>query len=64
MLTRKHFRIIARIIRGLRPAESSNNYCNGKNHVLTDLVKELAVYFANDNPKFDRQRFLDACKIN
>lgn len=61
MLTRKDYKAIAKIIRDNRPAESDNDYSNGKNHAVSDISKALADYLESDNPRFNRQRFYDAC---
>lgn len=48
-MTKKHYEEIAKAIR------SSYNY--------TVQCNRLADYFATDNPKFNRERFLLACGI-
>jgi len=69
MFTKRHYKAIAEIIK--------NNTCTAlpePNHdtlIRIDAHKEagiwialnLADYFAEDNPRFDRQRFLAACGI-
>ena len=32
-----------------------------ESHEFTDLVFEFSEWFASDNPRFDEQRFFDAC---
>ena len=51
-MTKKHYEAIAKIL------------SHGKDQ-LTDkakLTKKLADYFATDNPKFNRDKFIEACK--
>lgn len=50
-MTRKHYEAIAAIL--------FNHYCR---HNKT-LIEQLADYFEQDNPKFQRTRFLAACGI-
>ena len=56
MLSRKHYKAIAEIIR--------TNYAVSSEpvkFVLRDMTDQLCQYFESDNPRFDRQRFIDAC---
>ena len=53
MFMRKHYKTIAEII-------DSSHTGDGLLSRMW-LVNRLADYFAEDNPLFDRQRFLDAC---
>jgi len=48
MLSKKHFVRVAEIINRTRP-----NF---------ELVWSLCDYFEKENPNFDRERFLKACK--
>ena len=48
-MTKKHFKAIAEIIK----------YSEDKQ----DIMIKLANYFAQENPRFDRERFVDACLI-
>jgi hypothetical protein len=52
-MTKKHYEAIASII----------EYYAHDTTVYNALANRLADYFAQDNPKFDRQRFLKACGI-
>ena len=55
MMTRKHFEQTAAIIKAARsqPQHKAVEY----------IARQLAVDFADDNPNFDRDRFLTACGI-
>jgi len=55
-MTKKHFKAIASIIK-----ESSTPY--SRNKINKDiLVNDLCVVFSAINPRFDKQRFIDACE--
>jgi len=60
MLTRQHYKAIARIIK-----EAREDYRGGTptELVLSTISTQLADYFAADNPRFDGNRFLEACAI-
>lgn len=51
MLSKKHYTRIANIL--------NQNLVNNKS--LDDVVADLASYFKEDNPAFNKQRFYDAC---
>jgi Fe-S-cluster formation regulator IscX/YfhJ len=58
-MTKKHYEAIAQVINDeIRPyspeAVQSTTY---------NVINNLADYFADDNPKFNRERFLEACGI-
>lgn len=54
MFTKQHYEAIAEIINHVSD--------NGYGYIDPDtLVKELCVYFKNDNPRFDSYRFKKAC---
>ena len=50
MFTRRHYKAIAKIIK------TSSTHDN--------LIVGLINFFCDDNPKFDRKRFLEACDPN
>ena len=55
MLSRKDYEAISRIIQGITTAPD----------LVIDhqeLVERLAEYFAGDNPRFDKERFIEACR--
>lgn len=53
MMSRKHYNEIAKII----------NDCNFCFSHTDTLARELAEFFARDNPRFDMYRFLKACGV-
>jgi hypothetical protein len=53
MLTRKVYEAQAAIIKKHVPTA-------GRDHCY-ELATDIANYFANDNPRFDRTRFFEAC---
>ena len=55
MLTRKYYRMIARIIQ--IHSDSTNDNID-KNQFVNDLCDE----FHNDNSYFDKDKFVEACK--
>lgn len=57
-MTKKHFEIIARLIAEAR-VESS--YWNVE-EAMDALAGDLAMVFRDLNPRFDSNRFIDACK--
>ncbi len=59
MLTRKHYKAIAAIVKDCtKTTDDAVTYVSS-----SQLCHELADYFAADNPRFDRERFLTACGI-
>ena len=59
MFTRQHYKAIAEIIK-------TGTYEDRSSYKVIDielLTGNLADYFAQDKPRFDRQKFLDACGI-
>ena len=62
-LSRKTYVAVAEVIEGVREEATKNG---GKcPAVLTcdEIARGLADYFAGDNPRFDRSRFLTACGV-
>lgn len=55
MLTRKDYKAIAEIIKA-----NTNNECAAGAY---NIGLELADYFAKDNPRFDKDKFLKACGL-
>lgn len=66
MLTRKDFKAVAEIIKGSLPQDktSQNDYLCGKRDALWWAADDLADYFATQNPRFDRDRFMRACGLD
>ena len=60
MLTKKHYKAIAEIIRD--NTEKASEWDIMLQIINpTKLIQQLCLYFQADNPRFDKQRFLDAC---
>lgn len=64
MFTRQHYKAIAEIIKE-QQKEASKACGMGFSFTckIGRLAIELADYFAKDNPRFDRERFLAACGL-
>tara|TARA_R100001530_G_scaffold126123_1_gene94859 strand:+ start:48 stop:272 length:225 start_codon:yes stop_codon:yes gene_type:complete len=59
-MTRKHYIAISRIIDERTMIDNDNNTNN--NYVNKHgLVEDLCTYLGEDNDRFDRPRFIDAC---
>ena len=55
MLTRKYYKLIAKVIK--------DNTSNESVFIdVRDLVNDLAIEFKADNSLFNRDKFIDACK--
>lgn len=63
-MTKKHYEAIAESISYRMSMQYPADHAQYGVTTLRLLAKELADYFASDNPKFDRTRFLDACGID
>jgi len=64
MVTKKDFKAIAEIVAILHPAGCKTGLFNkGENFALKSIAVKLADYFITQNPRFDRQKFLNACGI-
>jgi len=62
MITRKHYKAIAEIIK--YEYTLYNNTDNAKIKLAIKYITlSLATYFALDNSQFNRQKFLDACGL-
>ena len=55
MLTKKDFKAIAEIIK--------RNNCWKEEYYTEKIAKAFADYFATQNPRFDRERFMQACEL-
>lgn len=65
-MTKKHYEAIANIYR--LQIQSARRHTRKEHREIeeyadTSTAKALADYFAQDNPRFDRERFLKACGI-
>ena len=56
MLSRKVYEVQAAIIK--------KHLVKAGVSVCYDIATDLANYFANDNPRFDRTRFFEACGLD
>ena len=72
MMARKHFEAIAGIINRLdlsdtiSPAmseQSAHHYLVGNRDTIDILANNIADLFPQENPRFDRERFLKACGV-
>ena len=68
MFTRQHYKAIAAIIKGVAQmhepvieAEQPIKY--GVTVTKRSISEKLADYFAKDNERFDREKFLEACGL-
>jgi hypothetical protein len=57
-MQKRHFEAIAKAF-----ADRSYDHCDDYQACREGIAKELANYFATVNPRFDRARFLIACKV-
>ena len=62
MFTRQHYKAIAEIIE-YATNEDPANACYGCRYPQTVIATCLADYFAKDNSRFDREKFLEACGL-
>ena len=67
MLLKKHYKAIAEAIRYEGRELNTLDYMTGfkfkeAREAIERIMLSLAIVFAADNPRFNRQRFLDACK--
>jgi hypothetical protein len=58
-MTKKHYEAIAKALKTHKPHE---NWLN-KHTQYELMVCDLAAYFAQDNPRFDKYKFYEACGI-
>ena len=56
-MTRKDYAKFADMLQGLRKAQFDEQ-------VVSVVVDEISFIFAEDSPRFDRERFLKACELN
>lgn len=68
MMTRRHFESIAGIINRI-PSKLDNEHYEYDDVVIIEktrklIANELADYFMEENPQFNRKRFLDKCDLD
>ena len=68
MLTKKDFKAIAEIIRNeslqnTKPIDGSVSVIFAIQKSGSDIAQDLADYSTTQTPRFDRQKFLDACGL-
>jgi len=65
MLSKKDYRTIAEIMKSeyIRYDGTGEDDGEGKNTVSC-IVRKLSDYFTIDNPRFDRNRFMQACGLD
>ena len=65
MLTKKDFKAVAEIITiVIGDGFDETDYDNGWQDAIEDTAKHLADYFATQNPRFDRDRFMRVCGLS
>jgi hypothetical protein len=65
MMTRKHFEAVAEIIKhnSVDISHDPTDHERGRDMQSFLISSDLADYFANENPNFDRARFMKACQL-
>lgn len=63
MLSRKHYKAIAEIIKTQKDLADIFAGKEFATQRIDDVATGLADHFAKDNPRFDRERFLAACGL-
>lgn len=64
MFTRQHYKAIAEILQSERSfAIDIEGHCYNCKERIRHIIVEMADYFATDNSRFDRQKFLAACGL-
>lgn len=65
MLTKKDFKAVAKIIKGIvGNGFIGEDFDMGWHDSIVLTTKRLADYFATQNPQFDRSRFMKACGLD
>lgn len=61
MPTQKIFIAVAAMINGMyKELDSQNGAVSGED-VIRQITQKFCKYFASENPKFDKEKFLKAC---
>jgi hypothetical protein len=65
MLTKKHFAQVAEIIQeNANMVGPNEDFDHGASYAVKQVARELASLFAEQNPRFDKNRFFSACGID
>ncbi len=62
MITRQHYKAIAEIIKET-PVDIDTDTTTTVERFRSEISRKLAVYFTNDNPRFDYEKFMAACGL-
>ncbi len=66
-MTKKHFELIAEVLRNRADAINNSSATNEEKHYalfeLRNTMYHLCDEFVAENPRFDRSRFYQACEI-
>jgi len=62
-VTKQHFELVARILHAAYPIEATDITKAVIEDTRRGIVYDFANAFAEENPRFDRDRFLRACGI-
>lgn len=60
-MSRKHYKLLAQAFANCRPWDKDTTDSYDSIDAWTSAVGEVCKKLKQDNPNFDRQRFLDAC---
>ncbi len=60
MFVRKHYKAMAEIVKKQVPFFGKTH---GSYFASKAIAEDMAAYFAEDNPRFDRTKFLLACGV-
>lgn len=66
MVTEKNFKAIAEIVANSHHRFEDigkSFYAGGRFDACENIAEKLVDYLATQNPRFDRQKFLDACGL-
>lgn len=64
-MTKKHFGAIAEILKSYQSTRvlSPGDIDSPTPVTIDDVANDMADYFQQENPRFDRERFLKACNV-
>jgi hypothetical protein len=61
MMTRKDYVKFAEMVKTMK---AKLKLLSNAHDVLDDMAENMAIIFQDDNPNFNRARFLEACGVN